>query len=86
VRISNGHLTDCPASQNCVVSQGADDKHTIDAIARMKALAYGADDKERKNQEIWEGLGFEVIMLPNCHILASGLGAVHCIQKYIKRG
>lgn len=30
--INNGYLTNCPASQNCVVSQNADDKHTIDPI------------------------------------------------------
>jgi uncharacterized protein (DUF1499 family) len=31
--INNGHLSACPASNNCVVSQNADDKHAIDAIA-----------------------------------------------------
>jgi uncharacterized protein (DUF1499 family) len=31
--VSNGHLSSCPASQNCVVSQGVDDKHSIDPIA-----------------------------------------------------
>jgi uncharacterized protein (DUF1499 family) len=30
--VSNGHLTDCPASQNCVLSVGADAKHAIDPI------------------------------------------------------
>jgi uncharacterized protein (DUF1499 family) len=30
--LSSGHLASCPASQNCVVSQGADDKHAIDPI------------------------------------------------------
>jgi hypothetical protein len=43
-------------------------------------------ESDRKNQEIWQNLGFEVTMLPNFHSLASGLGAVHCIQKYIERG
>lgn len=33
VGVSNGHLMDCPASQNCVVSQNADSKHSIDPIA-----------------------------------------------------
>lgn len=33
VGVSNGHLMDCPASQNCVVSQNADSKHLIDPIA-----------------------------------------------------
>jgi uncharacterized protein (DUF1499 family) len=32
VGISNGHLTDCPASPNCVASQDADSKHAIEPI------------------------------------------------------
>ncbi|MCL6750661.1 DUF1499 domain-containing protein [Nostoc sp. CCCryo 231-06] len=31
--VDNGHLNSCPASDNCVVSQDADPKHTIDPIA-----------------------------------------------------
>ncbi|OKH54619.1 hypothetical protein NIES2101_07375 [Calothrix sp. HK-06] len=31
--INEGHLENCPASQNCVVSQDADIKHTIDPIS-----------------------------------------------------
>jgi uncharacterized protein (DUF1499 family) len=30
--VSHDHLTSCPASPNCVVSQDADTKHTIDPI------------------------------------------------------
>lgn len=30
--VSNNHLTSCPASDNCVVSQNADAKHAIDPI------------------------------------------------------
>ncbi len=30
--VSNNHLASCPASQNCVVSQGADSKHAIEPI------------------------------------------------------
>jgi uncharacterized protein (DUF1499 family) len=30
--VSNAHLTSCPASPNCVVSQDGDPKHTIDPI------------------------------------------------------
>ncbi|AFY33805.1 DUF1499 domain-containing protein [Calothrix sp. PCC 7507] len=30
--VDNGHLSACPASDNCVVSQDADAKHTIDPI------------------------------------------------------
>ncbi|WP_035139809.1 DUF1499 domain-containing protein [Fischerella sp. PCC 9605] len=31
--VDNGHLSSCPASNNCVVSQNADPKHAIDPIA-----------------------------------------------------
>jgi uncharacterized protein (DUF1499 family) len=31
--VNNGHLSSCPASDNCVVSQDADSKHAIDPIA-----------------------------------------------------
>ncbi|MBD2433275.1 MULTISPECIES: DUF1499 domain-containing protein [Fischerella] len=31
--VTDGHLSSCPASNNCVVSQNADSKHAIDAIA-----------------------------------------------------
>jgi uncharacterized protein (DUF1499 family) len=30
--VNNGHLSSCPASNNCVVSQNADSKHAIDPI------------------------------------------------------
>nr|WP_322686597.1 DUF1499 domain-containing protein [Nostoc sp. DedQUE07]MDZ8133218.1 DUF1499 domain-containing protein [Nostoc sp. DedQUE07] len=30
--VENGHLSSCPASNNCVVSQNADEKHAIDPI------------------------------------------------------
>lgn len=30
--VNNGHLSSCPASNNCVVSQDADAKHAIDPI------------------------------------------------------
>ena len=30
--VDNGHLSSCPASNNCVVSQNADAKHAIDPI------------------------------------------------------
>ena len=31
--VDNGHLSTCPASNNCVVSQNADAKHAIDPIS-----------------------------------------------------
>ncbi|MDZ7968126.1 MAG: DUF1499 domain-containing protein [Nostoc sp. DedSLP03] len=30
--VDNGHLSSCPASNNCVVSQNADEKHAINPI------------------------------------------------------
>jgi hypothetical protein len=41
---------------------------------------------DARNREIWEGLGFEVRMLADFHPFAQGLGAVHCIKKYLARG
>ncbi|MGI2905489.1 hypothetical protein [Tolypothrix sp. VBCCA 56010] len=58
---------------------------------RVWLPTYGYDeqsylkDSDNDNQKIWQNLGFEVTMLPNCNSLARGLGAVHCIQKYIER-
>jgi hypothetical protein len=41
---------------------------------------------DQANRRIWENLGFEVIMLGNFHPFVEGLGAVHCIKKYLSRG
>ena len=40
---------------------------------------------DTRNREIWEELGFTVQLLPDCHPLASALGSVHCIKKYLAR-
>ncbi len=40
---------------------------------------------DRRNQEIWEAMGFTAHLLPDCHPLASALGAVHCVKKYLAR-
>lgn len=37
------------------------------------------------NAKLWTDLGFAVKLLPSFHRLARGLGAVHCIQKYLER-
>ncbi|MDX5483184.1 MAG: hypothetical protein LPK07_16005 [Hymenobacteraceae bacterium] len=39
-----------------------------------------------KNREIWESLGFEVVMLEDFHPFAEFSGATHCIKKYLRRG
>jgi hypothetical protein len=40
---------------------------------------------DRKNKQIWESLGFQVMELTDFHPFAQNLGAVHCITKYLKR-
>ena len=41
---------------------------------------------DRRNAEIWAGLGYDVVALADFHPFASGLGAAHCIKKYLARG
>jgi hypothetical protein len=41
---------------------------------------------DKVNRQLWESLGYRVTELPSFHRLARGLGAVHCIQKYLARG
>ncbi len=41
---------------------------------------------DRRNAEIWDGLGFDVVALGDFHPFASNLGAAHCIKKYLARG
>jgi hypothetical protein len=40
---------------------------------------------DERNKQVWEELGFEVRMLGDFHPFAVGLGAVHCIKKYLNR-
>ena len=40
---------------------------------------------DRRNAEIWEGLGYEVVGLEDFHAFAINLGAAHCIKKYLAR-
>ncbi|MDA0266194.1 MAG: DUF1499 domain-containing protein [Cyanobacteria bacterium] len=66
--VSEGHLAACPASPNCVVSQGADTDHSIapltftgDATAAMATLATVVADQPRSEliQQTDEYLYFE---------------------------
>ena len=41
---------------------------------------------DRRNAEIWESLGYDVVALADFHAFASNLGAAHCIKKYLARG
>ena len=40
---------------------------------------------DRRNAEIWEGLGYTVVGLADFHPFAINLGAAHCIKKYLAR-
>ena len=44
------------------------------------------DATDRRNAEIWEELGYDVVALADFHPFASNLGAAHCIKKYLARG
>ena len=37
------------------------------------------------NRAIWESLGYEVTMMPNCHELAENMGVLHCLKKFLNR-
>ncbi|MDP1849707.1 MAG: hypothetical protein Q8K79_18110 [Solirubrobacteraceae bacterium] len=41
---------------------------------------------DRRNAEIWAGLGYDVVALEDFHPFAINLGAAHCIKKYLARG
>jgi len=41
---------------------------------------------DRRNADIWEGLGYDVVALGDFHPFAINLGAAHCIKKYLARG
>ena len=40
---------------------------------------------DRRNAEIWTGLGYDVVGLGDFHPFAINLGAAHCIKKYLAR-
>lgn len=66
-----------------VLNDGFTKKVWLPTYGHRKWLELTATDAQ--NKSIWEGLGFEVIMLGDFHPFAFGLGAVHCIKKYLKR-
>ncbi|HEV2777488.1 MAG TPA: hypothetical protein VGV90_18000 [Solirubrobacteraceae bacterium] len=41
---------------------------------------------DRRNAEVWEALGYDVVALGDFHPFAINLGAAHCIKKYLARG
>ncbi|TXK49825.1 hypothetical protein FVR03_05755 [Pontibacter qinzhouensis] len=41
---------------------------------------------DEANRQLWEELGFRVVMLEDFHPFAENSGSVHCIKKYLQRG
>jgi hypothetical protein len=60
--------------------------HNLQAPGTLEKDYSYLQASDNANKQIWENLGFHVEMLPSFHRLARGLGAVHCIQKYVSRG
>lgn len=71
-------------ANNCIVQIDGDDK-------TVWLPTYGHGDWadlaviDAKNKQIWQNLGFNSIQLTDFHPFAQNLGAVHCINKYLKR-
>ncbi|MEA5506651.1 DUF1499 domain-containing protein [Halotia wernerae UHCC 0503] len=68
--VNNGHLSSCPASNNCVVSQDADSKHAIEPIA------YHVDrDKARKT------LLKVLTVVPRTEVIEQKDNYIHALSK-----
>jgi hypothetical protein len=72
-------------ANNALVQIAQNDKHVWLPTYGHGTYSYLAES-DAANKRIWERLGFNVTALPSFHRLARGLGAVHCIQKYLARG
>jgi hypothetical protein len=72
-------------SNNCLVQNS----QTHGKIVWIPTYGYGPWSKlaatDEANKRIWERMGFEVRQLGDFHPLASNLGALHCIKKYLNR-
>ncbi|MBW4641497.1 MAG: DUF1499 domain-containing protein [Goleter apudmare HA4340-LM2] len=68
--VDNGHLTACPASPNCVVSQDGDAKHSIDAIAYHV-------DREKARETLLKVLG----VVPRTEIVEKTDDYIHALSK-----
>lgn len=71
------------ANNALVQNNGSEKKVWLPTYGHRKWPELVATDA--KNKSIWESLGFEVTMLGDFHPFAFGLGAVHCIKKYLNR-
>lgn len=68
--VNQGHLSDCPASPNCVVSQNADAKHVIDPIS------YHVDRKQA-----WETLLKVLTVVPRTEVIEQTDNYIHALSK-----
>ncbi|OUL36680.1 hypothetical protein BV372_06155 [Nostoc sp. T09] len=68
--VNNAHLSSCPASDNCVVSQDADSKHAIDPIA------YHVDRNAAK-----ETLLKVLTVVPRTEVIENTDNYIHALSK-----
>ena len=68
--VNNGHLSSCPASDNCVVSQNADSKHAI------KPIPYHVDRNAAK-----ETLLKVLTVVPRTEVVEQTNNYIHALSK-----
>jgi uncharacterized protein (DUF1499 family) len=68
--VNDGHLTACPASPNCVVSQDGDAKHSIDAIAYHV-------DREKARETLLKVLS----VVPRTEVVEKTDNYIHALSK-----
>ncbi|RCJ33548.1 hypothetical protein A6770_17990 [Nostoc minutum NIES-26] len=68
--VDNGHLSSCPASNNCVVSQDPDAKHAIDPIAYHV-------DRDTAREILLKVLG----VVPRTEIIEQTDNYIHALSK-----
>ncbi|MDQ4097288.1 MAG: hypothetical protein M3144_05395 [Actinomycetota bacterium] len=72
-------------SNNALVEIGDDGQNRVLMPTYGHGVWSSLEVIDRRNREIFEGLGFEVVPLGDFHPFAENLGAVHCIKKYLAR-
>lgn len=72
-------------SNNALVHRPEGERPTV----FLPTYGHGAFEElaatDATNQEMWHGLGYDVVELADFHAFAVNLGAVHCIKKYLAR-
>lgn len=72
-------------SNNALVHRPKDGRPTV----FLPTYGHGAFPElaatDAANEELWKGLGYDVVQLGDFHAFAVNLGAVHCIKKYLAR-